>query len=260
MREKLILTAMILAGWLGTGSRASAQAVTVTLRLDTNTIASGGTTVLRGFAQVVPTLRPAADRIFSFYVDVLDANSAVASATYASLAKPSADQDPVTSSTGVTAGADRRGIYDTFLNLPGAGVSNAVPLFAIPVRGLGGGTARFSVRAGTGVPGLSSDFIVAPKDGSTLWTAGDYSQASVELTVTGPAAPCINVPLRLQPEAANALSIRFTPCAGHNNTIEARNTLESGTWLPLPGAPHNTGLASVTNSTARRFFRLRIDP
>ena len=260
MRGNLLLAAVTLIGWLWTEGSGSAQSVTVTLRLDTNSIAAGGSTVLRGFAQVVPTLRPAADRIFSFHIDVLDAGGSVASATYGSLLKPAADQDPATSSTGVTSGADRLGIFDTFLNLPGAGVSNAVPLFTVPVRGVTGGRARFSVRAGTGVPGLSTDFIVAPKDGSTLWTAGDYAQASVELTVTGSGSPCSGIPLRLQPGAGNTLVISFAPCAGHNNIVEARDTLDGGSWIPLPGAPHNAGVATVTNAGARRFFRLRIDP
>ena len=231
-----------------------AQAVTVTMSLDTNVIAVGGSTVLRVYAQVVPTLQASADRIFSWYVDVLSSNGLVAIAHYDMMQKTASDNDPLISSLGVSSGANRRGIYDTFLNLPGAGTSDRVELMAIPIEGTAVGTTRFSVRAGTGVPGLS-DFIVASNNGGDPWTGGDYSLAHADLVVS-----CGNVRLGIQHAGGTSLLLRFTPCDEMDHTIEFRNSLESGQWQPLPGAPHNSGSITVTNVLSRQFFRLRIDP
>jgi len=235
------------------------QAVSVTARLDNGTLAVGQTTTLRVFAQVVPNLRANADRIFSWYVDVLNTNGAVAAANYVSMTRSASDNNPQTSSTGTTDGVHRRGIYDTFLNRPGAGVSNAVELMAIPVQATAVGVTRFSVRAGTTVPFLAQDFIVAPKAGGNPFTGGDYAIANVDLTVT----PGCNIQLQIQRIGAGGpggrLQLQFTPCAGRNHTVEARFPIESGTWQALPGAPHNSGSVTVTNTLARRVFRVRVD-
>ena len=246
---------LALLSWLFVGTHSSqGQAVTVTMSLDTNRIAAGGSTVLRIYAQVVPTLQASADRIFSWYVDVLNSNGLVASAHYDLLQKTASDNDPLTSSLGSSSGANRHGIYDTFLNLPGAGTSDRVELMAIPIQGTAVGTTRFSVRAGTGVQGLSDDFIVAPNDGGNPSTGGDYSLAHADLVVS-----CGNVRLGIQRNGGTSL-LRFTPCDEMDHTIEFRNSLESGQWQPLPGAPHNSGSLIVTNILPRQFFRVRIDP
>ena len=130
----LLLSLQIpLAAWTG----ACAQVVGVTAQLDASTINVGQGTTLRVFAQVLPGVRTNADQIFSWYVDVLNTNVAVASANYASMLKPASDNNPMVSSNGFTGGANRLGIYDTFLNLPRAGVTNAVELLRIPVRASG---------------------------------------------------------------------------------------------------------------------------
>ena len=232
-----------------------AQAVTVTMSLDTNRISVGGSTVLRVYAQVAPPLQESADRIFSWYVDVLNSNGPVASAHYDLMQKSASDNEPSTSSMGFSSGANRHGIYDTFLNLPGAGTSDRVELMAIPIQGADVGTTRFSVRAGTGAQGLSDDFIVAPNDGGDPWTGGDYSLAHADLVVS-----CGAVRLGIQPAGGTSLLLRFTPCDQMDHTIEFRNALESGQWQPLPGAPHNSGSVTVTNVLPRQFFRVRMDP
>ena len=78
--NKWLFSSFVLIAALVAPSRALAQVVAVTLRLDTNVISVGGSTTLRVFAQVVPSVRANAERIFSWYVDVLNTNSPVATA------------------------------------------------------------------------------------------------------------------------------------------------------------------------------------
>jgi hypothetical protein len=255
LRTVVLMCALALGGLMN----AWPQAVSVTARLDNSTLAVGQTTTLRVFAQVVPNLRTNADRIFSWYVDVLNTNGAVDAASYGSMTKAASDNNPQTSSTGTADGAHRRGIYDTFLNRPGAGVSNAVELMAIPVQATAAGVTRFSVRAGTTVPFLAQDFIVAPKAGGNPLTGGDYAIATADLTVT----PGCNIHLQVQRVGGGGsnqrLQLQFTPCAGRNHTVESRFPIESGAWLPVAGAPHNSGSVTVTNNRPRQIFRVRVD-
>ena len=242
----------------GSAGHARAQAVQVTARLDTNTISAGGSTTLRVFAQVVPGLRATTDRIFSWYVDVLNTNGTAASANYAAMLKPASDNDPLISSSGSTQGANRVGIYDTFLNLAGAGVSSPVELMRIPVTGLSAGQVRFAVRAGTGVPELSADFIAAPIGGGDPLLGGDYSVAFADLqVVAGDACSPVLQITRLAGGATARLT--FTPCAGRTHTIESKVIFDNvATWQSVAGAPHNSGNVVVNISGAQRFYRLRV--
>jgi hypothetical protein len=191
---------------------------------------------------------------------VLNTNGMAARADYATMLKSRSDNDPLISSSGFSSGADRRGIYDTFLNLPGAGTSNRVELLAIPIQGAGAGQARFSLRAGTGVQGLSEDFIVAPKDGGAPWTGGDYSLAHADLVVISPCHVRLGIERNSSPGLEGTSLLQFTPCTGANHTVEFRPLVDKGPWQPLPGAPHNSGSITVTNTLAQKIFRVRIDP
>jgi hypothetical protein len=256
MKPSPSLLLILLGGLLASAPRSSGQAVAVTLQLDTNSIAVGGTTVLHAYAQVAPNLRATSDRIFSWYVDVLNTNGSVASAAYATLQKPASDKDPLTSSTGFSQGANRLGIYDTFLNLPGAGTSNAVELITVTISGVAPGQTRFRVRAGTGVPELSADFLVAPLGGGDPMIGGDYTGAFADLQVTGggTCAPTLHIaPL---PGGTTAL-LTFTPCPGRTHTIEFQDISNLTGWQPLPGGPHNSGSVTVSSGGAGRFFRVR---
>src|SRR5260221_2055382 len=166
---------LLMMGLLSCGLRhAAAQVVAVTLRLDTNTLTLGSTTHLHVAAQILPAFRAGSDRIFSWYVDVIDTNGAAASANYALMQKTASDNDPSLSSSGTTVGANRRGVYDTFLNLPGAGVNAPVELMSIPITGTAVGQTRFQVQAGSGVPQMSSEFLVAPARGCAPLPRWDY--------------------------------------------------------------------------------------
>jgi hypothetical protein len=252
----LFLSVALMGVFLGWSTTGSAQAVAVTMSLDNNSITAGGSTVLHVYAQVTPALRSSVDRIFSWYIDVLNTNGAAAAANYAAMVKPASDNDQQISSTGITQGANRRGIYDTFLNLPGAGTAARVELARIPIVGVNAGTTRFVVQAGTGVPALSSDFLVVPLSGSEPLTGGDYTAASATLQVSG-GTGC-NPTLSIVRAGGANLTLSFTPCAGRTHFVEARTGLGDVTgWQPLLGAPHNSGSATVNTTGTQRFFRVR---
>jgi hypothetical protein len=255
----------MLAAWISIGCAACvrAQVVDVTASLDTNAVPAGGSTTLRVFARVKPAQQASANRIFSWYVDVLNMNGTVAAANYGAMQKTASDKDPSTSSTGSQDGANRRAVYDTFLNLPGAGVNAPVELTAIPVNGVSAGQTRFRVQAGTGA-GLSSDFLVAPAGGGVPLTGGSYSQAEASLTViTGPAIPNVRVSLSATNAAGGArgVTLNFPTTAGFNYTAQFRDQLTGGTgWQSLPGAPHNSGSAFQLSTTGTKFYRVLIAP
>src|SRR5262245_13157737 len=66
---------------------AVSQSVLVTATLDSPSVAVGQPTTLRVFAQIKPELRATSDRIFSWYVDIVNTNGLVATANYAALTK-----------------------------------------------------------------------------------------------------------------------------------------------------------------------------
>lgn len=240
-----------------------AQPVSVTVHLDRNEIAVGGSTTLRVVAQIVEDQRADTDRIFSWYVDLLNDNAAAAAGRYADLARPASDKDPRTSSAGVTDGAHRVGIFDTFLDLTDAGRLEPVELFTVPVVGVQAGEATFRVRAGTGVNNLSADFIVAPSGGGDPLIGGDYSAAAATLVVRADGgdevvANLVTAPL---PGGQGVRStITFNLLAGRNHVVEFRDSLVAGAgWQALPGAPHNSGTVVDDSTAGTRFYRVKAE-
>jgi hypothetical protein len=164
----------------------SGQVVNVSAKLDTNVVLLGQSTVLRVFAQVAPEFRADADRILSWYIDVLNGDPAIASLDFVAMQTSASDNDPLLSSTGTTdnsQGQRRRGIHNTFLNRAAAGTGQPVELLAIPVKTLAAGQAQFQILAGTGVPALTSDFVVAQKNDKPPLAGGEYSAAGVSFFV-----------------------------------------------------------------------------
>jgi len=252
-----------LLAWVAAASTAFGQAVAVTARFDTNRLAVGATTTLRVYGQVLPAYRATSDRIFSWYIDLLNTNSPSAQANYGALLKQASDNDPQTSSTGTTQGPNRRGIYDTFINLPSAGVASPVELVSVPVTAAALGQTRFLVQAGSGVSGMSSDFIVAPSGGGNSLFGGDYTAAFADLQVVPPSSCTLTLQVTALPAPVpnSRLQLSFSPCPGYQHTIEARTQLDDATgWQPLAGAPHNSGSLIVTNTGSQRFFRVRANP
>lgn len=234
------------------------DAVMVRARFDTNIIAAGQSTLLRVFGQVATNYEADAERIVTWYVDVLNVNGAVAAADYEAMTRPRSDNDEVFSSSGVDDGDHRRGIYDTFLDLPGAGVGDEVELLAVPVTGLGAGLAEFTVEPGSGA-GLTADFRVAPITGGDPYVGGNYDLAGAVLEVVEFCA--ITLEIERGPQGGgpgDTLLLTFEPCAGFDHTVQSSAAVGPGAvWSDLPGAPHNSGMATVTNSLSQRFFRVR---
>lgn len=258
--NEIRLVAMILL--TGLPAKSFGQAVSVTMDLDASAIGVGQNTTLHVYAQVLPAYRPTSDRIFSWYVNVINTNGNVASANYGAMQKAASDKDPQTSSTGVTQGANRTGVYDTFLNLARAGVTNRVELMSIPISGVATGYTRFLVQAGTGVPNLSDDFLVALTNGNSLF-GGDYLAASVQLAVGVPPPVTLRltnsvVPL---PGNSNKVTLTYNTLAGYNHYVESRDQLVGGAgWQTFPGGPHNSGVYLSTNNASVRFYRIRAVP
>ena len=245
--------------WVGSVRCANAQAVAVTMRLDTNLVTVGQTTTLHISAQVVPSLRATSQGIFSWYVNVLNTNGAAVGANYNAMLKTASDNYPTTSSKGTNNGANRLTIYDTFLNLPGAGVTNPVELISIPVTGLAGGKTRFLVQAGSGA-GLSYDFLVATTNNPSGYTGGDYTAAFADLTVTSSIPCALNLTvIRLAGSGGpgGTFQLSFSPCPNYTHTVQSRAALgDLAGWQPLPGAPHNSGVVLVTNTGPEQFYRV----
>ena len=160
--------------------RCLGQAVDVTLVLDQPNLVVGQTTVLRVFGQVKPAETNGA-QILSWYIDVLNDNGVVSQADYDNLSMASSDSQGLAWSSGTNDMANRRGIFNWFTLLNGAGKTNPVELVAVPVEAVAVGVAIFSVQAGT-TQDLEHDFIVPAFVGDDLF-GGDYSAAAATLTI-----------------------------------------------------------------------------
>lgn len=260
-RHNLKFILVVVVVLLGPARACLAQTVAVTMSLDAPVISVGQSTILRVYAQVVPDYRAVTDRIFSWYVDVLNTNGTAASANHAALLKVASDNDPLVSSNGFTSGANRLGIYDTFLNRPGAGVSNRVELISVPVRGLAAGQTRFSVRHGTGVATLSEDFLVAPTGGGEFTLGGVYGAAFADLTVLAVSTntlSCLTITQTNLAGGLNRVTVQFCPLVGYDHYVEYRDQLVGGPgWQTFPNGPHNSGVYLETNNVPVRFYRIR---
>lgn len=262
MRTRFISLALLLL--IAAVTVARAQVVGITMQLDTNVVAVGQSTTLHVYAQVLPAYRTNAERIFSWYVDVLNTNATAAVANYAAMMKLASDNDPLISSNGFTSGADRLGISDTFLNLPGAGTNPPVELMRIPVTGVAAGQTRFGVRHGTGQPNLSQDFIVAPKDGGEFMVGGEYSAAFANLTVLPSASAeitCLSITHTNLPGSLHKITLSFCPVSGYDHYVEFRAQAGGGTgWQTAAGGPYNSGVYVETNNVSTRYYRVRAVP
>lgn len=251
-----ILGALLLScAGIAKAQTATNPPVLVTLRLDRSSLQAGGETTLRAFARIDPALAATADQIFSWNVDLLALDGAVAGIDPLRLARAASDRDPDTSSGGVPDGSDLRGIRDTFLNRPAAGLGEPVELFSVPVLAVSSGTARFRLAPGASGIFFDSDFLVVPKDDSPALTGGNYQEAFAVLTVgSAPEGPTLQI--SVTPEGR--IKIEFDTAAGAQYSLESRDGWGAQQpWQAFPGGAVNAGrfTLEIHNSGGVRFFR-----
>lgn len=231
----------------------AAQVVNVTMTLDESALMVGEETVLRVWAQVKPEYQAQADRIFSWWIDIVNTNGSVAALVGDQLTMIASDNEPAHSSSGTMDGAHIRGIHNTFMDLAGAGVGAPVELLAVPLRAEAAGVVTVGATGGT-VGNLAFDFIVAPLDvQGDMMTGGDYSAAGVTLTVFSPEPAS----LRIERESGG-MQLAFDVLEGYYYEVHfADSLLGSPRWRPVAGAPHQTGIVPfVVERDPLRVFRL----
>jgi hypothetical protein len=124
------------------------------------------------------------------------------------------------------------------------------------------GQTTFRVTPGSGAASLAEEVIVAPVSGSAPLLGGIYAAASAVLQVSGtaPCRPLLSVAYTPGGNGTNRVTLSFSACPGQTNVVEYRDSLVSGSWQALPGAPHNSGFVTDTNGVAARFYRVRTGP
>lgn len=235
-----------------------AQVIEVGLTAVTNRSFVGEPVLVQASAQILPAYRDAADRIFSWYLDLLT-TGAVAQIQGPDLRKPASDNNPMTSSQGTPEAGAIRGIYDTFLDLPAAGRDSPVVLFTVPVTAQAPGRVIVYLQPGSGVAEFNEDFLVARKDGMDPLTGGSYQQATVELEfVQKPQPPLFSISLSyFTPGDHRYLVLRYPVAEGWNYFVETRDSLAPGnTWQLLKATPENSGALLLTNSNSATFYRV----
>jgi hypothetical protein len=249
---KLLRWTMALFGLL-MGFGAAQSAVNVTMRADDPVLIPGQTTVVRVFAQIDPSIENAAG-IFSWHVDVLNSDALVLVPDYDNLTMTPPHNNSGLSSLGATVGTHRLGIHNTFLgDDPEAGKSSPVELLAVQVTASQLGVTTLSVRAGTN-PSIPDDFIVTPIVGELPISGGNYAAATAVLRVI-PVSEALKFGISKVP--GGAVELKFSPIAGFDHTVMFSADLSVGSWMPLSGAPHNSGsLTDPVADTPRRFYKV----
>lgn len=250
------------------------NAVNVTITAADTTLAIGETTTVTVWAQVASPQDGDSAKIFSWYVDVLTNpdDASVVNTNWNSLLMPESDSpdgSATTAGAGTTdANNNRRGIYNTFLNpttsqsgIANPGVGSPVVLMTFDVTATGAGTHTYTVAAGT-TQILTNDFQVLRTGGAGLYTGGNYSAASLTLTVEAPPEPDLEaINFRISDVSGGNVTLSFNPQAGFDHTVQSSQTLQVGSWSDLPGGPHNSGTVVDNLGVAdARFYRLIVLP
>jgi hypothetical protein len=250
---------MVLAAILGMTVTVPAQnAVNVTIEADATDLMVGEATTVRVYGQINGTIAPVSEQITSWYVDVLNDNGAVLGA-YTNVFTPASDNTPATSFDGTPDGAHLRGIHDWFLATPAAGKGSRVELVRFDVTALAAGTSTLTVAPGTTLTGVVHDFQVAQLGFGGTFTGGNFSAASVAITVTGE-LDLSGLGLAIEVVGTQA-EVTFNPVPGYDHVVEWSATLLPLSWTPVPGGPHNTGVVTqVVTGFPKRFYRVVLTP
>lgn len=228
------------------------NAVIVTVEAADTSLIVGESTTVTVFGQIDAAIEAGADRIFTWYIDVLNSGGGVA-AGYASFQTPTSDNaPPPASGDGTGEGSNRRGIFDSFLGTPAAGKGSRIVLAQFEVTALAPGTATFSAAPGTTRP-IAFDFQVAMTGGGSS-TGGNYSAASVDIVVFPPPG---DVDLKVRLTGSHEVELSFTPQAGFNHRVQRNADLTPDSWADLPGGPHDLGTVLIdTIGAPVRFYRI----
>jgi len=238
-------------------AHAAESPVTVTLRSDSVTLKPGESTVLHAFAQVSPSFRDRADRIFTWNLDLLVLAPEVATLEANSIVRPRSDLDPVLGSTGTADGPSLLGIRDGFLNLDGAGVSTPVELFSVRLKALTAGSFLVRLRPGTIGADESPDFLVLPSVDDLPWSGADYTAGTVTIEVieVGGASPPV---LKVERAANGGLRVTVEGIPGRSVALEETENLGNDrNWRRVGQSP--AGSAALVFETVpggpSRYFR-----
>jgi hypothetical protein len=87
--------------------------------------------------------------------------------------------------------------------------------------------------------------------------AYDAFVARISFTPCGGCAVTLTVAGLVRTNGTQRVSLAFVPC-GCDHYVEYVNALDGSPWQTLPGAPHNTGAVTDTNTASLRFYRVRM--
>jgi len=160
---------------------ADAAVVKVTASADKPLVGVGETGTLTVFAELTPGHSGAGNGIFGWDVDVLITNPTIIELLPATLVLPPGvwTSGAVTSSTGTPTTWGIDAVYDTGEGADDLGLGAPVELFSVQYRGLADGNTTLSIEPDTT---SGADFVTWLGE-----TGGDYSNASVGITVPEPA-------------------------------------------------------------------------
>ena len=166
---------------LAVASAAHAAAVGVTASVDKDTIGIGETGTFTIYAQLLTGHTGAGNGIFGWDVDLRIADPTIIELLPATFALPPGvwTSSAMTSSPGTPTAWGLDAIYDTGEDADDLGLAGQVELFSVQYLGLADGSTTLSVEPDTT---SGADFVTWLGE-----TGGDYSNASVGITVPEPA-------------------------------------------------------------------------
>jgi hypothetical protein len=170
----LVISAFLLAPSLVLAVPASS--INVTVSSSKSTIGIGETATLTVYGQVKSTYATTNNGIFGWDVDLHLADSSLIQLLSGTLSRTGWTNTPSTSSSGTALSWGLDAIYDTGESSSTLGLTSPVRLFSVNFTGLAQGSTNFSISADAT---SGTDFLTWNSN-----TGGDYSNASIPITVT----------------------------------------------------------------------------
>jgi len=152
------------------------SSVNVTVSSSQSTIGIGETATLTVYGQVKSAYYATGNGIIGWDVDLNLADPSLIQILSGTLSRTGWTNNPSTSSSGTAMSWGIDAIYDTGESSSTLGLTSPVQLFSVDFKGLAQGSTNFSVSADTKA---GTDFLTWNGN-----TGGDYSNASIPITVT----------------------------------------------------------------------------